>query len=326
MTTNTGSIETSMTIAWYKVWANRSQTTLYDVDNALTEILCLPTDPDAARNRYWIDVRTNKALYIDDPAISVNVGTPFTLHQVVRDRLPEIDNAGNRYDMGLVPPRGLVHTAVGLVIEDKILGLAFTNSFQPSIKNLATYIGSVRNSPTKAPVILPAMHEDALSRILNADDLTSASLVLESGARDLLLAERHELFMSMEVALEQEPTTKEVPIAWNPVNTSGFSQRTYDRYRPLLDNPVIRPLVKKMQAKARVPGENKQITINVLSDKLTESVSFENPNPQSARIDVRSVVRELEQSYNRLEDAIGESVGANIRYEISAKQLRLDNQ
>lgn len=128
----------------------------------------------------------------------------------------------------------------------------------------------------------------------------------------------------MRVALDQEPTAREVPIAWSPANTTGFAQRVTERFQTLLQNPLTRRYVRQMQGKVRVPDNNRLISINVLSDHLTESISVPNPNPQSARIAIQDVLSEMEQSFNRLQNSIEESVGADLRYEVNPEeQLRL---
>ena len=325
MTTNTIQSETTMTIAWFKISADKNQKICYDTENALAEIIQLPTNPNAEPNRYWFKQSSNKALYVDNAQGRVSVGKAFTLHQVVKDKLPEVDDAGSRRDLNLGPTEGLVHTAVGLLVEDTLLGLAFTNAFKPPHSQLATYIRDKRQrrqSVKQGPVIRPLIHKDTLARLRTTGELTKASLTIEADAASILEAENHELFQSMRVALDQEPTTREIPIAWSPKDTTGFGQRVIDRVRPLLQNSRTRRHLKQMQGKVRVPDNEKLITINVLSDQLTESITVPNPNPQSARIAIPDVLSEMEQSYNRLEKAIEESVGAEMRYTVES-QLRL---
>ena len=294
--------------------------------DSLAEIFKLPTDPFSEPNRYWFKTSSNKALYIDRVQADERVGKAFTLHQVVKDKLPEVDNAGNRRDLDLGPTEGLVHTAVGLVVEDTLLGFAFTSEFRPAHSQFANYIRDKRDRKQNfklGPVIRPLIHKDALGRLLTTGELTRASLIIEAGAAPILEAENHELFQSMRVALDQEPTTREIPIAWSPANRTGFADRVTERFQSLLDNPLMRRYLKHMQGKISVPENKRQITINVLSDQLTELITVPNPNPQSARISIQDVIFEMEHSYDRLEKAIEDSVGAEMRYEISAEQLRL---
>ena len=237
--------------------------------------------------------------------------------------MPEVDNAGSRRDLQLGPTEGLVHTSVGLLIDDTLIGLAFASEFKPSHLQLAKYIRDKRQTVQRGPVIRPLIHSDTLRRLMTTGELTKASLVIDAAASTILEAEGHELFRTMQVALDQEPTTRDVPIAWSPTNTTGFAQRVTERFQPLLQNPLTRRYVRQMQGKVRVPDNNRLISINVLSDHLTESISVPNPNPQSARIAIQDVLSEMEQSFNRLQNSIEESVGADLRYEVNPEQLRL---
>ena len=103
----------------------------------------------------------------------------------------------------------------------------------------------------------------------------------------------------------------------------GFKERVQERFGSLLNNPRAVPYVNKMQGKVRVPNESRQITIDILSDRLTERIIVENPNPQSARLEISDVVAEIESSFGRLSNEINEAVGAEVRYEIDSEQLML---
>ena len=252
------------------------------------------------------------------------MGKVFSIHQVIRDKLPEVDSAGKRRDLILNPGEGLAHTAVCLLIEDKLLSIAFTNDFKPSIRQLESYIKTKRQKRiSQGPVIRSVIHKDALSRLMTTGDLVGTNLVIRSGAAPTLQAEGNELFASMEAALHLEPTTREIPIAWLPQNRRGFKERVQERFGSLLNNPRTIKYVNKMQGKVRVPNEARQITIDVLSDKLTKKIIVENPNPQSARLEIRDIVPELESSFERLSDDLSKSVGAEIKYEIESEQLML---
>ena len=187
-----------------------------------------------------------------------------------------------------------------------------------------SYIRDKRLNLKPGPVIRPLIHSDTLRRLMTTGELIKASLTIEAGASTILEAENHELFESMRVALDQEPTTREIPISWLPANTTGFAQRVIERFRPLLRNSLTRRHLRQMQGKVRVPNNSKLISINVLSDQLTESFTVPNPNPQSARIAIQDVLSELEQSHYRLQNEIEESVGAELRYEVNPDQLRFD--
>ena len=312
MTTDTRAAETTITIAWYKVTSDKDGEISYDMGDAIDEILSLPSDPKEEVNRYYINT-SNKGLYIDDPGISSQIGQLFTIHQVVRDKLPELDSAGKRSDLILNADQGLSHTAVCLLVEDELLSIAFTNEFKPSIKQLEAYIRSKRQKRIfQGPVIRSLIHKDALSRLATAGDLVSTNLVIRAGAATILQAEGNELFPAMQAALELEPTTREIPIAWSPQNRMGFKERVLERFRPLLNNPNTLRYIDKMQGKVRIDNETRSITIDVLSDKLTERITVTNPNPQSARLEIIGVVSEIESSFTRLNQEINELVGAEI--------------
>ena len=323
MTTNYAQTETTMTIAWFEVSSDKNQRVNYDTEDALVEIMNLPTDPYDEPNRYWFKQSSARALYIDDVQGHVSVGRAFTLHQVVKDRLPEVDRAGRRRDLDLEPTEGLVQTIVGLLIEDGLIGLAFTNEFKPASTQLASYIRDKRAISRRGPVIRPLIHRDTLGRLVATGELVRASLTIEAGASTILEAEGHELFESMRVALDQEPTTREIPISWFPSNTTGFAQRVVERFQPLLRNPLTRRYLKQMQGKVRVPNNRRLISINVLSDHLTESFTVQHPNPQSARISMQDVLTQLEQSHQRLQNELEDAVGADLHFQVSDEQLRL---
>ena len=323
MTTNANSVETAITIAWYKISADKEGKLSYDSEDSIDEILLLPSDTQVEPNRYRA-TSSNRAFYIDDPQASSQIGKVFTIHQVIRERLPEVDSAGKRRDLILNPGEGLSHTAVCLLADDQLLSVAFTNDFKPSTRQLELYIRNKRRKKiSKGPVIRPVIHKDALSRLMTTGDLVSTNLVIRSAAATILQAEGNELFASMDAALQLEPTTREVPIAWFPQNRRGFKDRVQERFGSLLNNPRAVQYVNKMQGKVRLPNETRQITIDVLSDKLTERIIVENPNPQSARLEIRDVVSEIESSFDRLSKDINDAVGAEIKYEIDSEQLIL---
>ena len=323
MTTNVNSVETAITIAWYKVSADKDGDVSYDTVNSINEILKLPGDPKVEPNRYRAS-SANRSLYIDDPLMFSRMGKVFTIHQVIRDKLPEVDNAGKRRDLTLNPDEGLAHTAVCLLVEDELLSIAFTNDFRPSIKQLELYIKYKRQKNIlQGPVIRPVIHKDALRRLITTGDLVSANLMIRAGAVTILQAEGNELFPSMQAALQLEPTTREIPLAWFPQTRTGFKERVQERFRSLLNNPRTIPHLNKMQGKVRVPNESRHITIDVLSDRLTEKITVQNPNPQSARLEIIDVVAEIEASFDRLSEDINESVGAEIKYVFDSEQLPL---
>ena len=322
MTLNTQTAVTNMTVAWYTVVADVIDKTPYDTKQALEEILNLPFDRSTNPNRYLID-STNKALYMDYPQHSNQLGKAFTFHRVVRDKLPEIDNDGARRDLALGPTEGLVHTAVGLLLEDNLLGLAFASSFQPSTKQIAHYLGDKRSSSGMRPTILPLVHQDTFGRLLTSGELIKATLLVEAGAADLLRQTGHELMRTMDDALELEPTTREIPMAWSPSDTNGFAERISRRFSTLLDISGARRHVKQMKGIAVSENERKRITIDMLSDKLTESIEVTNPNPQSARIEIPEAIEALHESYSRLSNDIESSIGAQLSVALeSERQLR----
>lgn len=281
----------------------------YDVSDALNRIECLPFSATHQRpfrymshgGKFWFTMLHPNT-----------TGTEFAFWQSTRDDLPLEENGGNIQELKIDDKAGLADAMYAVFFPPNILGVAMDGG-DGRVTKLGDYISLKTSVPGKVK-IQPLVHRDIRQRLERMTELKLLQFTIRASYIETVESAGASLgraFRSIRDVWEEQELLE---LTIRPVGRSAIRARQaiIPPIQELLTRNDFRSNSTKCKVKGTPTGSVRQLTLDVLSDKLIVKKEIPKAGNRSAALDEAAAYQAIREAYNDLAPDIAQAAGVEI--------------